>query len=64
MCGKNTAISDKHDHKGEKDQQDELESSNMIVEQIDGTCYSFDTADCALMFKKFSGVYGSSFADE
>ena len=61
MCGKNTTISDKHDHKDKKDQ---LEASNMIVEQIDGTCYTFDTADCVLMFKKFSGVYGSSFADE
>ena len=62
MCGKNTAISDKHDYTREKDQQ-EPGTSNMIVEQIDGTHYTFDTADCALMFKRFSAVYRSNFAD-
>ena len=28
------------------------------------TYYTFDTANCALMFKKFNAVYGSNFADE
>jgi hypothetical protein len=50
MCGKMAVISDEHD-------------SNQI-EQIDGTSYTFDTADCAVMFKKFSSVYGNNFADE
>jgi hypothetical protein len=36
----------------------------MIIEEINGTCYTFDTANCALMFKRFSAVYGSTFADE
>ncbi len=54
MCGKMAVISGEHDSN-----QDRL-----TVEQIDGTSYTFDTTDCAMMFKKFSGVYGSNFADE
>ena len=61
MCGKEAIISD--DHEDDKDQQ-ERAGSNMITEQIDGTYYNFDTEDCALMFKRFSAVYGSNFADE
>ena len=57
-------ISDGPDDKGKNDQQEELEASNIIVEQIDGTSYTFDTSDCASMFKKFSAVYGSNFAVE
>jgi hypothetical protein len=65
MCGNEAIISDEHDiDKNEKKQQKELETSKIIIEQIDGTSYTFDTADCALMFKRFSAVYGSSFADE
>jgi hypothetical protein len=64
MCGRKTSVSDKYDCTGEKDQQDKLGSSNMILEQIDGTCYTFDSADCAMMFKRFNAVYGSNFADE
>jgi hypothetical protein len=66
MCGKNVFVSDELDKQNEKDQQLEnnLASPNRIVEQIDGTCYTFDTANCALMFKRFSSVYGSNFADE
>jgi hypothetical protein len=41
----------KYDYTGEKDQEGELGSSNIIVEQIDGTCYTFDSVDCAMMFK-------------
>jgi hypothetical protein len=66
MCRKETVISDEHDiSKSDKEQQkqQEVKTSNMIVEQIDGTHYTFDTADCALMFKRFSAVYGSNFAD-
>jgi hypothetical protein len=63
MCGKETVIRDEHDYKDDKDQQ-EQGTSNMITEQIDGTYYNFDTEDCALMFRKFSAVYGSNFADQ
>ena len=66
MCGNEAIISDEHDSdKNEKkQQQQEMQISNIIIEQIDGTCYTFDTPDCALMFKKFNAVYGSNFADE
>jgi hypothetical protein len=63
MCGKETVISDGYDYKDRKDQQDP-DTSNMITEEIDGTYYAFDTEDCVLMFKRFSAVYGSNFADE
>ena len=67
MCGKETVIIDEHDsNKRDKEQQkqEEVKASNIGVQQIDGTRYTFDTADCALMFKRFSSVYGSNFADE
>jgi hypothetical protein len=35
--------------------------TELIVEMIDDTSYTFDTDNCVLMFKKFSGVYGSEF---
>jgi hypothetical protein len=56
MCGKEGIISDAHED--DKDQQDPW-----ISEQIDGTYYNFDTEDCALMFRRFSAVYGSNFAE-
>ena len=59
-CGKITIVSDGHDHKDEKDQRE----PPIIVEQIDGLCYTFDTENCALMFKKFIAVYGNNFAYE
>jgi hypothetical protein len=62
MCGKDIAISDKPDE-SERDQQ-EAYSSHITIEQIDGTSYTFDTADCAMMFKRFRSVYGNNFADE
>lgn len=31
------------------------------IERLDGRKYSFDTGDCALMFKKFRSVYGKTF---
>jgi hypothetical protein len=65
MCGKYAIVRDVHDRKNEKDQQqNNSTSSTVLVEQIDGACYTFDTAHCALMFKKFIDIYGSSFADE
>lgn len=36
-------------------------SINAIAEMIDSETYAFDGTDCALMFKKFRSVYGSSF---
>lgn len=56
MCGKMTAVRDGYDHKDD--------AYSVIVEQIDGTSYTFDTVDCAIMFKRFSSVYSNNFADE
>jgi hypothetical protein len=64
MCGKNTVVRDDYDTKNENRQTVEDSPSDIIVEQIDGTCYVFDTINCANTFKKFMDVYGSSFADE
>ena len=41
MCGKTALTSDEQDNNNENQQQE------VIVEQIDGTSYTFDTADCA-----------------
>jgi hypothetical protein len=49
MCGKTPVISDEHDSN----------QNRVLVEQIDGISYTFDTTDCAMMFKRFSSVYGS-----
>jgi len=54
MCGKMAVISDEHDSN----------QNNIMIEQIDGISYTFDTADCATMFKRFSSVHGNNFADE
>ena len=54
MCGKEAVVSNEHDsnNKSDKNQkQQELKDSNVVIEQIDGTYYTFDTEDCALMFK-------------
>jgi hypothetical protein len=67
MCGKEAIMRGEYDNKNEKEQQEQennLSSSTTIVEQINGSCYTFDTANCALMFKKFREVYGSNFDDE
>jgi hypothetical protein len=66
MCGKAIIIGD--DVYNDKNQQDSRHqqgssTATIIVEQIDGSCYTFDTADCALMFKKFKDVYGSKFVE-
>jgi hypothetical protein len=65
MCGKDAIIREDYDTKNEKGHrlEDNL-TSDIIVEQIDGTCYIFDTSNCAVMFKKFMDIYGSSFADQ
>ena len=66
MCGKEAIISDEPDKNNEKGQQQQENDSrsSAIVEQINGICHTFDTSDCALIFKKFNAVYGSNFADE
>ena len=66
MCGKYVLVSDGLDKDNERDRQLENTSplSTVVVEQIDGSQYTFDNESCALMFKKFNAVYGSNFADQ
>jgi hypothetical protein len=65
MCGNEAVISNEHDsYNNEKKKQQQELKSHIILEQINGTCYTFDSADCAMMFKRFSDVYGSAFADD
>jgi hypothetical protein len=65
MCGNEAIISDEHDSdRNEKKRRQQELNSHIILEQINGTCYTFDSADCVMMFKRFSDVYGSGFADE
>ncbi len=66
MCGKYVFVSDGIAKENVKDQQLQNTSSlpTVVVEQIDGSQYTFDNASCALMFKKFNAVYGSKFADQ
>jgi hypothetical protein len=67
MCGKDTIISRERGKKKEKENQQIQENnstSTIIIEQINGSSYIFDTANCQLIFKKFREVYGSNFADE
>ena len=64
MCGKDAVVRDAYDTKTENRHRLEDSPSNILVEQINGISYTFDTADCAMMFKRFSSVYGSNFADQ
>jgi hypothetical protein len=65
MCGKDAIIRDDYDMKNENGHRlEDSPTSDIIVEQINGTCYIFDTSNCAVMFKKFIDIYGSSFADQ
>jgi hypothetical protein len=66
MCGKYVFVSGGYDKENEKDDLQENNSAlpTVVVEQIEGTHYTFDNASCALMFKKFNDVYGSRFADQ
>ena len=54
MCGKKAVTSDENDNN----------QDHIMVEQVDGISYTFDSDKCAMMFKRFSSVYGSDFADE
>jgi hypothetical protein len=65
MCGKDAIAREDHDTKNENGHRlEDNPTSDIIVEQINGTRYIFDTSNCALMFKKFMDIYGSSFADQ
>ena len=46
LCGK--TIVDQHERE-----------SSILKEAIDGTSYTFDTNECAIMFKRFRSVYGN-----
>jgi hypothetical protein len=46
-------------------QVESKEVNFMVVDEIiDGSHYLFDTKDCATIFKKFGGVYGSNFYED
>lgn len=66
MCGKYVFVSEGLDKENERDRQleDSAALPTVVVEQIDGSQYTFDNASCALMFKKFNAVYGSRFGDQ
>ncbi|AIC16532.1 hypothetical protein [Nitrososphaera viennensis] len=32
-----------------------------VIETLDGLDYAFDSRDCALLFKKFTSLYGKDF---
>jgi hypothetical protein len=65
MCGKDAiAREDPHAKNENGHSLEDSPTSDIVVEQINGTCYIFDTSNCALMFKKFMDIYGSSFADQ
>jgi hypothetical protein len=51
MCGKYVFVSDGYDEENEKDEQLENTSAlpTVVVEQIDGSQYTFDNESCALM---------------
>jgi hypothetical protein len=59
-------VSEGFDRENERDRQleDSAALPTVVVEQIDGSQYTFDNASCALMFKKFNAVYGSRFGDQ
>jgi hypothetical protein len=68
MCNvwKRCKVREHQDRKKEKEHrlEDNNPASATIVEQINGSYYTFDTANCVLMFKKFMDIYGSNFADQ
>jgi len=42
----------------------ELKKSTLVEERIDGTTYTFDKNECALIFKKFRSVMGEDKKEE
>jgi hypothetical protein len=59
-------VSEGLDRENERDRQleDSAALPTVVVEQIDGSQYTFDNASCALMFKKFNAVYGSRIGEQ
>ena len=65
LCGKDAVVRDGYDTKNENEHRlEDNATADIIVEQINGTCYIFDTSNCAVLFRKFMDIYGSSFADQ
>jgi hypothetical protein len=67
MCGNEAVVRDKYEDETQIEQKQQeygFESRTPVIEQIEGTTYTFDTETCLLMFKKFNAVYGSGFADD
>jgi hypothetical protein len=58
LCGKPLAKAQAREGDGKE------ENIKIIDEIIDGSHYLFDTKDCATIFKKFGGVYGSNFYED
>jgi CRISPR/Cas system CSM-associated protein Csm2 small subunit len=58
LCGKPLAKTQAREGDGIE------ENFNIIDEIIDSSHYLFDTKDCATIFKKFGGVYGSNFYED
>jgi hypothetical protein len=42
----------------------ELKKSTLVEERIDGTTYTFDKNECALIFKKLRSVLGEDKKEE
>lgn len=60
ICRNTIIVSDDQDN----DNKETNRQQEVIVGQVDGRLYTFDTADYALMFKRFSSVYGNTLADD
>jgi hypothetical protein len=58
LCGKPLAKTQAKEGDGKE------ENIKIVDEIIDGSHYLFDTKDCATIFKKFGGVYGSNFYED
>jgi len=38
------------------------QKKQILIEKIDDSNYIFDSADCALIFKRFRSLYGNNFS--
>jgi hypothetical protein len=65
QCVEKTLRLKRTDRKNEKEHGVEGDpTSDATIEQINGSSYTFDTANCAMTFKKLMDIFGSSFADQ
>jgi hypothetical protein len=65
MCGKDAIGRGKHDNDDKENgnkQGQQQENNSSLSTVSSGLHYNFDTASCALMFKKLIDIYGSNFA--